>query len=56
MLARPAVEKGRHVPDKHHWELLQDPKAMEAFQERAKGFYRKQAEEGKKTKEGCRRW
>lgn len=40
MLARRAVEKGRHVPDKHHREILQDPKMMEEFEKRGKAFYR----------------
>ena len=42
MLARPAVEKGRHVPDAHHREILQDPKKMEEFEKRGKAFYRQQ--------------
>lgn len=42
MLARPAVEKGRHVPDPHHREILQDPKKMEEFEKRGKAFYRQQ--------------
>ena len=52
MFARPAVQKGRQVPEKHHRELLQDPAAMAAFEERARGFYKRQAEDGMKTKEG----
>ncbi len=42
VLARPAVEKGRHVPDKHHREILQDTKLMAAFEKRGKDFYRQQ--------------
>ena len=45
MLARPAVEKGRHVPDKHHREILQDPKLMEEFEKRGKAFYRRMENE-----------
>ena len=45
MLARPAVEKGRQIPDKHHREILQDPKAMEAFEKRGKSFYRQKEKE-----------
>lgn len=45
MLARPAVEKGRHVPDKHHREILQDPKMMEEFEKRGKAFYRQKEKE-----------
>ncbi|KAK3697389.1 Glutathione S-transferase 2 [Vermiconidia calcicola] len=49
MLARPAVEKGRHVPDRHHRELLQDPKLMEAFEKRGKAFYRQKEKEAAGT-------
>jgi glutathione S-transferase len=45
MLSRPAVEKGRHVPDKHHREILQDPKMMEEFEKRGKAFYRQKEKE-----------
>jgi glutathione S-transferase len=37
MLARPGVEKGRHVPDPHRMkELSQDKKKMEEHAENAK--------------------
>ena len=52
MLARPALEKGRQVPDKHHRELLQDPEAIKAFEARGRAFYKQQAGEGKKVAEG----
>jgi glutathione S-transferase len=45
MFARPALEKGRHVPEKHHRELLQDPKLMEEFEKRGKAFYRQKEKE-----------
>ena len=45
MLSRPAVEKGRHVPDKHHREILQDPEMMEEFEKRGKAFYRQKEKE-----------
>lgn len=46
MLARPAVERGRHVPEKHvHRDLLRDPKAMAEFEKRAKNFYRQKEAE-----------
>lgn len=45
MLARPALEKGRHVPDRHHREILQDPKMMEEFEKRGKAFYRQKEQE-----------
>lgn len=48
MLARPAVEKGRHVPDSHRREILQDPKMMEEFEKRARGFYRQQEKKAAK--------
>lgn len=48
MFGREGLEKGRQVPDKHHRELLQDPEAMKAFEEKGKGFYRKLAEDAKK--------
>ena len=48
MLARPAVEKGRQVPEKHHREILQDPKLMEEFEKRGKAFYRQKEEEAAK--------
>ena len=48
MFQREGVEKGRQVPEKHQREMLQDPEAMKAFEERGKAFYRKQAEESKK--------
>ena len=52
MFSRPALERGRQVPDKHQREMLQDPKAMEEFEERAKAFYRKkEQEEVEKEKE-----
>lgn len=51
MLARPGTEKGRQVPDKHQREMLRDPEAMKAFEERGKEFYRKQAEEAKEKEE-----
>lgn len=44
MFRRPGVEKGRHVPDKHHRELLQDPAAMLAFEQKGREFYKKLAE------------
>ena len=53
MFARPALEKGRHVPEKHHRELLQDPKLIAEFEERAKAFYRKKEQEAEE-KEGTR--
>jgi len=52
MLERPAVEKGRQVPEKHQREMLQDPKAMEEMEAKARDFYKRMAEEGKMTKEG----
>lgn len=45
MFRRPAVEKGRHVPEKHHREMLNDPKAIAEFEERGKAFYKRLAEE-----------
>lgn len=45
MLQRPALERGRHVPDPHHRELLQDAKAMKEFEERGKAFYRQKEAE-----------
>lgn len=37
MLARPAVEKGRHVPDRHNIkELLQDKQKMAELEEKSK--------------------
>lgn len=48
MLRREGVKKGRQVPEKHQRELLQDPEAMKAFEEKGKAFYRKLAEEAKK--------
>jgi len=37
MLARPAVEKGRHVPEKHGIkELLKDKEKMERYAEESK--------------------
>lgn len=50
MLARPALEKGRQVPEKHHRELLQDPKAMEEFEQRGKAFYRQKEKESAEAK------
>ncbi|KAK5168110.1 Glutathione S-transferase 2 [Saxophila tyrrhenica] len=50
VLARPAVEKGRHVPDKHHREILQDPKMMEEFEKRGKAFYRQKEKEAAEEK------
>ena len=53
MLARPAVEKGRHVPDKHHREILQDPGRMAEFEQRGKAFYRKKEAEVEDAKNGA---
>ena len=50
MFERPGVQKGRQVPDKHQREMLMDPEAMRAFEERGKAFYRKMEEE-KRAKE-----
>lgn len=37
MMARPAVEKGRHVPDPHLIkQLLSDPQKMKEYEEKAK--------------------
>lgn len=47
MLKRPAVERGRQVPEKHHRELLQDPKAMAEFEKQGKAFYKKFVEQDK---------
>ncbi|KAF2215972.1 hypothetical protein CERZMDRAFT_35187 [Cercospora zeae-maydis SCOH1-5] len=47
MCARPAVERGRHVPDKHQREMLRDPAAMQAFEARGKVFYQKVADKEK---------
>ena len=53
MFERPAVQEGRQVPDGgHQRELLRDPAKMAAFEERARGFYRKQAEQGTMTAQG----
>lgn len=39
MLARPGVEKGRHVPDRHAMkELSKDPKKIEEHAEAAKSW------------------
>ncbi|EME82908.1 uncharacterized protein MYCFIDRAFT_36185 [Pseudocercospora fijiensis CIRAD86] len=53
MFDRPGVQKGRQVPDKHQREMLMDPEAMRAFEERGKAFYRKMEEE-KSAKEAGR--
>ncbi|QIW98687.1 hypothetical protein AMS68_004205 [Peltaster fructicola] len=50
MFKRPAVEKGRQVPDKHHRELLQDPEAMAAFEQRGRDFYKKLAQDEAEAK------
>lgn len=53
MFERPAVQEGRQVPDGgHQRELVRDEEKMKAFEVRARGFYRKGAEEGRMTKQG----
>jgi glutathione S-transferase len=53
MFERPGVQEGRQVPDGgHQRELLRDPERMAAFEERGRKFYRDQAEQGMKTKQG----
>ena len=45
MAARPGVEKGRHVPERHtHKELLQDKERMKELEERGKHFTAKSAQ------------
>ena len=45
MAARPGVEKGRHVPERHtHKELLQDKERMKELEERGKQFTAKSAQ------------
>lgn len=37
MLARPGIEKGRHVPEKHAIkELMADPEKMQAYAQKGK--------------------
>ena len=44
MAARPELEKGRHVPERHtHKELLQDKEKMRELEERGKQFTAKSA-------------
>lgn len=53
MFERPGVQEGRQVPDGgHQRELVRDAEKMAAFEERARAFYRKQAEDGMMTKQG----
>ncbi|KAI5358188.1 Putative glutathione S-transferase, Thioredoxin-like superfamily, glutathione Transferase family [Septoria linicola] len=47
MFERPAVQRGRQVPDKHQRGMLEDPVAMQAFEARGKAFYQKLAEEAR---------
>lgn len=51
MFEREGVEKGRHVPEPHQRELLQDPVKMAAFEEKGRAFYEKMAAEKEAARE-----